>query len=90
MELIDSIGNKLTVNSNRIYGINITDLVDEIIMKKNSHKEMKSLLYERGVLHSNNFELLDWTRFEHTRTRVTHFLQLWVIKDVYGICGEMK
>ena len=37
---------------------------------KTSHKELKYLLYDRGILHSNSFELIGWEVFEHMTTRV--------------------
>ena len=43
-----------------IYGIKMTDSLGEIIMKKNNHKELKYFLYDRGILYSNPFNIIDW------------------------------
>ena len=72
----------------RIDGIKITHSVGEIIRNKNSHKEIRSFLYDRLLLQSNPFDLVDWKRFEHMTTRVPHISQLWVVKYESGFCGE--
>ena len=73
----------------RIYVIKITDLVGEIIRNKNSHKELKSFLYERDILHSNAFDLVDWTVFKHMVTRVPHLFYICVVKMCLVSVGEM-
>ena len=44
----------------RIDGIKIIESVGGIIRNKNIHKELKSFLYDREILHSNVFDLTDW------------------------------
>ena len=72
-----------------IDGIKITDSVGEIIREKKSHRELKYLLYDRGILQFFFLELVDWTGFEHMTAIVPHLFQIWVVNMFLGLVGQM-
>ena len=55
--------------------------------KKVVHKELKSFLCDRGILHSNNFNLIYCKLFKHMTTKLPHLLQILVVKFVSVFCG---
>ena len=60
--------------------------MNECLNKKTNHKKLTSFLYGRGLLQSNAFDLVDYTRFEYMKNSLSHF-RLWVVKYASCLCG---
>ena len=64
----------------------VTYFLYESLSNKTIHKELNYVIYDRGVLQINAFELVEWEGFEHVTTRVPRLLRIFLVKCLSGFC----
>ena len=73
-----------------IQGRKITADIRDNIYAHWGYGVAKELYHARGIIHRSFFDLVDWTALQHTMTRYSKQMRIWVTKHVSHFCGTNR